>query len=242
MKEAAIPDALEGESFAVEAREGWLSWVASVDHKQVGIMCLLGAFFFFIVGGILALLMRVQLAVPDNRFVTPEIYNQLFTMHGTTMVFLVLMPLLIGFSTYLVPLMIGARDMAFPRLNALSFWVQIFGGVMLYFSFATGGVNGGAPAAGWFSYAPLSEKAFSFSRGVDYWALGLLAIGVGTLGAAINIVATAICLRAPGMTIRRLPLFVWMTLVNAWLIVLVMPILNAALVMLLIDRQLAREM
>jgi len=238
MKEAAIPDALEGESFAVEAREGWLSWVASVDHKQVGIMYLLGAFFFFIVGGILALLMRVQLAVPDNRFVTPEIYNQLFTMHGTTMVFLVLVPLLIGFSTYLVPLMIGARDMAFPRLNALSFWVQIFGGVMLYFSFATGGVNGGAPAAGWFSYAPLSEKAFSFSRGVDYWALGLLAIGVGTLGAAINIVATAICLRAPGMTIRRLPLFVWMTLVNAWLIVLVMPILNAALVMLLIDRQL----
>lgn len=238
MKEAAIPEALGGESFELEAREGWLSWVASVDHKQLGIMYLLGAFFFFIVGGVLALLMRVQLAMPDNRFVTPEIYNQLFTMHGTTMVFLVLVPLLVGFATYMVPLMIGARDMAFPRLNALSFWVQIMGGVMLYFSFATGGIGGGAPDAGWFSYAPLSEKAFSFSPGIDYWALGLLAIGVGTLGAGINIIITVICLRAPGMSIRRLPLFVWMTLVNSWLIVLVMPILNAALVMLLIDRQL----
>jgi len=238
MKQAAVPEALEGESFALEAREGWLSWVASVDHKQLGILYLLGAFFFFIVGGVLALLMRVQLAVPDNRFVTPEIYNQLFTMHGTTMVFLVLVPLLVGFATYMVPLMIGARDMAFPRLNALSFWVQIMGGVMLYFSFATGAINGGAPDMGWFSYAPLSEKAFSFTPGVDYWVVSLLAIGVGTLGAAINIIATVICLRAPGMSIRRLPLFVWMTFITAWMMVLVMPILNAALLMLLIDRQL----
>ncbi|HJU11410.1 MAG TPA: cbb3-type cytochrome c oxidase subunit I, partial [Candidatus Binataceae bacterium] len=201
MSGAAIPQTMEDESFEAEARTGWLSWTSPVDHKQLGIMYLLGAFFFFIVGGVLALMMRVQLAVPNNHFVTPEIYNQLFTMHGTTMVFLVLVPLLIGFATYMGPLMIGARDMAFPRLNALSFWVQILGGVMLYFSFATGATNlGGAPDAGWFSYAPLSEKAFSFTSGIDYWIVGLLGIGIGTLGAGINIIATIICLRAPGMT------------------------------------------
>ena len=138
MKEAAIPGALGDESFEQEAREGWLSWVASVDHKQIGILYLLGAFIFFLVGGVVALLMRVQLAVPNNHFLSPQMYNQIFTMHGTTMIFLVVVPLLVGFATYLVPLMIGARDMAFPRLNALSFWVQLFGGLMLYFSFAPG--------------------------------------------------------------------------------------------------------
>ena len=236
MKEAAIPEALGGESFELEAREGWLSWVASVDHKQLGIMYLLGAFFFFLVGGVLALMMRVQLAVPNSHFLSPEVYNQLFTMHGTTMVFLVLVPMLVGFATYMVPLMIGARDMAFPRLNALSFWVQIFGGVMLYFSFATSGINGGASAVGWFAYAPLSETAYSYGPGVNYWILGLLGIGVGTLTAGLNLIATIICLRAPGMSIRRVPLFVWMTMITAFLIVVVMPILNAGLVMLLIDR------
>jgi len=236
MKEAAIPEALGGESFEAEARDGWLSWVTSVDHKQLGIMYLLGSFFFFVVGGVLALLMRVQLAEPNNHFLSPQIYNQLFTMHGTTMVFLVLVPMLVGFATYMVPLMIGARDMAFPRLNALSFWVQIFGGLMLYFSFATSGINGGAPAVGWFAYAPLSETAFSYGPGVNYWILGLLGIGVGTLTAGLNLIATVICLRAPGMSIRRVPLFVWMTLITAFMIVVVMPILNAALVMLLIDR------
>ncbi|MGZ6174949.1 MAG: cytochrome c oxidase subunit I, partial [Candidatus Binataceae bacterium] len=236
MKEAAIPGALGDESFEQEAREGWLSWVASVDHKQLGIMYLLGAFIFFLVAGVLALLMRVQLAVPNNHFLSPQMYNQFFTMHGTTMIFLVVVPLLVGFATYMVPLMIGARDMAFPRLNALSFWVQIFGGVMLYFSFATSGVNGGAPAVGWFSYAPLSETAYSYGPGVNYWILGLLGIGVGTLTAGINLMATIIAMRAPGMSIRRLPLFVWMTLITGFLIVVVMPILNAGLVMLLADR------
>jgi len=236
MKEAAIPEALGGESFELEAREGWLSWVASVDHKQLGIMYLLGAFFFFLVGGVLALMMRVQLAAPNSHLLSPEVYNQLFTMHGTTMVFLVLVPMLVGFATYMVPLMIGARDMAFPRLNALSFWVQIFGGVMLYFSFATSGINGGASAVGWFAYAPLSETAYSYGPGVNYWILGLLGIGVGTLTAGLNLIATVICLRAPGMSIRRVPLFVWMTMITAFLIVVVMPILNAGLVMLLIDR------
>ena len=236
MKDAAIPEALGGESFELEAREGWLSWVASVDHKQLGIMYLLGAFFFFLVGGVLALLMRIQLAVPNNHFLSPQVYNQVFTMHGTTMIFLVVVPLLVGFATYMVPLMIGARDMAFPRLNALSFWVQIFGGLMLYFSFATSGINGGAPAVGWFAYAPLNETAYSYGPGVNYWILGLLGIGVGTLTAGINLMATIISMRAPGMSIRRLPLFVWMTLITGFLIVVVMPILNAGLVMLLADR------
>jgi cytochrome c oxidase subunit I len=236
MKEPAIPEALGGESFEVEAREGWLSWVSSVDHKQLGIMYLLGAFVFFVVAGVLALLMRVQLAVPNNHFLSPQVFNQFFTMHGTTMIFLVVVPLLVGFATYMVPLMIGARDMAFPRLNALSFWVQIFGGLMLYFSFATSGVNGGAPGVGWFAYAPLSETAYSYGPGVDYWILGLLGIGVGTLTAGINLMATIISMRAPGMSTRRLPLFVWMTLITGFLIVVVMPILNAGLVMLLADR------
>ncbi len=234
MKEAAIPGAFGNESFEQEAREGWLSWVASVDHKQIGIMYLLGAFIFFLVAGVLALLMRVQLAVPNNHFLSPQTYNQFFTMHGTTMIFLVVVPMLVGFATYMVPLMIGARDMAFPRLNALSFWVQIFGGVILYFSFDM--ANGGAPAVGWFSYAPLSETAYSSVPGVNYWILGLLGIGVGTLTAGINLMATIIALRAPGMSIRRLPLFVWMTLITGFLIVVVMPILNAGLVMLLADR------
>jgi cytochrome c oxidase subunit I len=236
MKDVAVPEALGGESFELEAHEGWLSWVASVDHKKIGIMYLLSSLIFFLVAGVLALVMRIQLAVPDNHFLSPTMYNQIFTMHGTTMIFLVVVPALIGFANYLLPLMIGARDMAFPRLNALGFWVQMLGGLMLYFSFATGGVNGGAPAIGWFGYAPLSETAFSYGPGVDYWALGLLGIGVGTLTAGINLMATTICLRAPGMSIRRLPLFVWMTLVTGFLIVLVMPVLNAGLVMLLIDR------
>jgi cytochrome c oxidase subunit I len=236
MKEVAIPESLGGESFEAEAREGWLSWVATVDHKKIGLMYLFSALIFFLVAGVLALVMRIQLAIPENHFLSPETYNQIFTMHGTTMIFLVVVPALVGFANYLVPLMIGARDMAFPRLNALGFWVQALGGVMLYFSFATGGVNGGAPAIGWFGYAPLSETAFSYGPGVDYWVLGLLGIGVGTLTAGINLIATTICLRAPGMSIRRLPLFVWMTLVTGFLIVVVMPILNAGLVMLLIDR------
>jgi cytochrome c oxidase subunit I len=236
VKQATITDA-GAISFAQEAREGWLSWVASVDHKQIGILYLWSATIFFVVAGILALLMRIQLALPDNRFLNPQTYNQVFTMHGTTMIFLVVVPGLIGFANYMVPLMIGARDVAFPRLNALGFWVQAFGGLMLYFSFATGGLNlGGAPAVGWFAYAPLSETAYSFGPGVDYWILGLLGIGVGTLSAGINLITTIFCLRTDGMTIRRLPLFVWMTLVTGVLIILVIPVLNAGLVMLLFDR------
>jgi cytochrome c oxidase subunit I len=209
-----------------------LAWVSSVDHKQIGILYLVTALAFFLVGGLEALAIRAQLATPDSHLISGEMYDQLFTMHGTTMVFLVLVPMLLGFATYFVPLMIGARDMAFPRLNALSYWLYLFGGLLLYFSF----LAGGAPAAGWFSYAPLSEKAYSFTHGLDYWALGLLVVGIGTVAGGLNLIVTVARLRVPGMRISRLPLFVWMVLVNSVLIVLAMPALNAALVMLLIDR------
>ncbi len=223
-----------GSIWDVPEYRGLLSWVSSVDHKQIGIMYLLSAGFFFLVGLTEALIMRTQLIRPENNWLSPDTYNQVFTMHGTTMIFLVVVPSLLGFAMYFIPLMIGARDMAFPRLNAFGFWITVAGGLLLYFSI----VAGGAPAAGWFAYAPLTEKAYSFSPGEDYWALALLAVGVGTVASAINIVVTVITLRAPGMTMRRLPLFVWMTFVNGFLIILAMPALNAALVMLLADRQL----
>lgn len=211
------------------------SWVTTVDHKRIGILYLSTAATFMLVGGIEALLMRIQLAVPRNTFLTPGLYNQLFTMHGTTMIFLVVMPTLIGFANYFVPLMIGARDMAFPRLNALSYWLFLFGGLLLYFSF----IAGGAPAAGWFSYAPLSETPFSSTPGVDYWIASLLVLGTGSIAAAINLVATTLTLRAPGLTLRKLPLFVWMNFVNSFLILLALPALNAAIIMLLVDRSLS---
>jgi cytochrome c oxidase subunit I+III len=210
------------------------SWVATVDHKRIGILYLLTALFFFAIGGVEALLIRIQLAQPNLHFLSPDTYDQIFTMHGTTMIFLVVMPTLVGFANYLVPLMIGARDMAFPRLNALSYWLFPFGGLLLHFSV----LAGGAPAAGWFSYAPLSETPYSSTPGTDYWVLALLVLGIGSVGGAINIIATVITLRAPGLTIRRLPLFVWMTFVTAIMIILALPVLNGALVMLLVDRRL----
>lgn len=216
-----------------EEYKGLLSWVASVDHKQIGIMYLIATLFFLLVGGVEALLMRVQLARPTSTFLSPQAYNQIFTMHGTTMIFLVVMPMLIGIANYLVPLMIGARDMAFSRLNALGLWLLVFGGLLLHFSFIT---QGGAPDVGWFSYTPLSEKPYSSTTGMDYWALGLLVMGIGTVATGINFIVTIIALRAPGLTMRRLPLFVWMVFVNSFLIILALSILNAALVMILADR------
>ncbi len=211
------------------------SWVATVDHKRIGILYLLTSASFMLAGGVEALLIRLQLAVPRNTLLSPDAFNQIFTMHGTTMIFLVVMPTLTGFANYLVPLMIGARDMAFPRLNALSYWLFLFGGLLLYFSF----LAGGAPAVGWFSYAPLSEPAFSSNLGVDYWILALLILGTGSIVASINLIATVLTLRAPGLSLRKLPLFVWMNFVNSFLILLALPALNASIIMLLIDRQLA---
>ncbi len=212
-----------------------LSWVCTVDHKRIGIMYLWTSLFFFLLGGLEALCMRLQLAWPGLHILSPQTYNEFFTMHGTTMVFLVGMPVITGIANYVVPLMIGARDMAFPRLNALGFWLLLFGGLLLYFSFAAGG----APAAGWFSYAPLSEKPFSMGHGSDYWALGLLITGIGSVASAINFVVTIIALRAPGLHFGRLPLFVWMMFNTSILILLALPVLNAALAMLLVDRQLS---
>ena len=213
---------------------GLYGWIASLDHKRIGIMYLITTFMFFGVGGIEALLMRTQLAVPHNTFLGAEAYNQIFTMHGTTMIFLVVMPMLIGFATYLVPLQVGARDIAYPRMNALSLWLLVSGGLLLHYSF----LAGGAPDAGWFSYAPLSEKPFTTTTGVDYWILGLLVAGIGTITASINLIVTILALRAPGMSMTRLPLFTWTVLVNSVLILCALPVLNASLVMLLIDRQL----
>src|SRR5579872_4945652 len=180
-------------------------WVATVDHKKIGILYVLMAILFLIIAGLQAVLIRVQLLFPRNNFIGPDGFNQLFTMHGTTMVFFMGMPMLIGFGNYLVPLMIGARDMAFPRLNALGFWVSLLGGLLVYFSFATGG----APNVGWFAYAPLTERTFARSAATDFWALGLIISGVGTIAAAVNFVATILTMRAPGMALWKVPFFVW---------------------------------
>ncbi len=208
-----------------------LSWISSVDHKQIGIMYIITAVVFLVVGGLEAMLIRLQLAQPNAQVLSPEAYNQIFTMHGTTMVFLMGMPILIGFGNYFVPLMIGANDMAFPRLNALGLWLVVFGGLLLYYSF----IAGGAPAAGWFSYTPLSEQPFSNS-GVDYWAISIIVTGIGSIAAGINFIVTVLTMRAPGMTMRRLPLFAWMMFVNSFIIIFALAILNGALVMLEADR------
>lgn len=228
-----IPEEGEDQLPSLENDSGRLLWISSVDHKQLGIMYIWLALFFFIVGGLEAMLMRAQLAIPNNDFLSPDLYNQIFTMHGTTMIFLVLMPTLVGFGMYMVPLMIGANEMAFPRLNAFSFWMTCLGGLLLYFSF----FSGGAPAAGWFNYAPLSENNYSPSQGVDYYTIGLILMGMGSIGAGLNFVTTVITLRHPNMKMSMLPLFVWMVFVNGFLILAAFPLLNAGLFMILIDRQ-----
>src|SRR6201996_7420912 len=228
-----------------EAYVTWLDrvteWVTTVDHKKLGIMYMGYALFFLLVGGFEATLMRIQLMVPHNNFLSPEVFNRLFTMHGTTMVFLMGMPLIIGFANYLVPLMIGARDMAFPRLNAFSFWMTAMGGLLLYYSFI-GGVGlqgaGSAPGITWWAYAPLTERAFSRGHSTDYWALSLIVSGFGTIGAAVNIAATTICMRCKGMTMGRMPLLPWLYLVVSGMILLAISPLTAAQIMLCIDRYL----
>jgi len=211
---------------------GLLRWLSAVDHKQIGIMYLFVALVFFIAGGILALVMRSQLAVAESTLLSPEVYNQFFTMHGTTMIFFVMMPVIIGLGVYMVPLMIGANEMAYPRLNAFSLWITASGGMLLYFSF----LAGGAPDAGWFNYAPLSERMYSVHNGVNYYCMGLLLGGIGSVSAAINSIVTILKYRVPDMTLKRMPIFVWMVLVNSFLIVAALPPLNAALAMLLLDR------
>jgi len=216
-------------------------WIVTVDHKKLGLMYLGYGILFLVIGGLEATVMRIQLAIPHNHFVSPQAFNELFTMHGTTMVFLVGMPLLFGFANYMVPLMIGARDMAFPRLNAWSFWMSALGGIILYFSFIGGNGlygAGGAPDVGWFAYAPLTARAFSPGHSTDYWAIGLLVSGFGSIGTALNIVTTVLCMRCPGMTLGRMPLFVWLNMVMSAMVLIVISPLTAAQIMLLIDRYL----
>ena len=216
-------------------------WVVTVDHKRLGILYILYSTFFLLVAGAEALLIRIQLAYPHNHVLSAQVYNRFFTMHGTTMVFLVGMPFLFGFANYIVPLQIGARDMAFPRLNAFSFWMTAFGGFLLYYSFL-GGAGlygmGNAPDVGWFAYAPLTARSFSPGHATDYWALALIVSGFGTLGTAINIVATVISMRCKGMTLMRMPLFTWLLLIVSMLTLVTITPLTAAQFMLLIDRYL----
>lgn len=211
---------------------GIWSWITTVDHKRIGIMYLVTATIFFLLGGLEALVIRTQLALPNGTVVNPELYNQLFTMHGTTMIFLAVMPLSTGFGNYVVPLMIGARDMAFPRLNAFGYWLFLFAGILLYASF----FFGGAPNAGWFGYAPLTERAFNPGNGVDFWILSLQLLGISSLAGALNFVVTILNMRAPGMTLNRLPLFVWGMLVTSLLIIFAIPSITVALILLLFDR------
>jgi cytochrome c oxidase subunit 1/cytochrome c oxidase subunit I+III len=218
-----------------EQREHWkMAWLSTVDHKRIGILYLVTALAFFAIGGLEAVLIRCQLAVPNNHLLLPDTYNMLFTMHGTTMIFLVAMPAVFGLANYIVPLQIGALELAFPRLNAYSFWLVPLGGMLLHFSF----LAGGGPDVGWFSYAPLSETPYSSQLGMDYWALALLVLGIGSVATSINLIVTVLTRRAPGLTLRRLPLFSWMIFINSFLVIFALPVLNAGLVMLLIDRRL----
>ncbi|HWH56939.1 MAG TPA: cytochrome c oxidase subunit I [Terriglobales bacterium] len=216
-------------------------WITTVDHKKIGLMYIGYALLFLVVGGVEAMLMRIQLIRPENHFLSPLVFNQLFTMHGTTMIFFVAMPVLFGFGNYLVPLMIGARDMAFPRLNAFSFWVSAFAGFLLYFSYIGGNGlygGGGAPDVGWWAYAPLTSKVFSPGHSSDYWTLSILLAGIGSIGTAINIIATVVSMRCRGMTAYRMPLLVWLYAVMSGLVLVAISPLTAAQIMLLLDRYL----
>ncbi len=210
---------------------GWLSWLTTTDHKKIGILYLFATFLFFVIGGVEALIMRLQLAQPNGTLVAPETYNGLVTMHGTTMVFLFVVPVLAGFGNYMVPLMIGARDMAFPRLNALSFWLLLFGGMAFYTS-----VFFEPPQNGWTFYAPLSDDSYSPSGGVDAWIFLIHLTGISSLVGAINFVATIHNMRARGMSWGRMPLFVWTILVYSYLLILALPAVATAVTMLLTDR------
>ncbi len=212
--------------------KGIWSWLTTVDAKRIGILYGGSAIVFFIIAGIEAEIMRIQLIQPGMTVVSSDTFNQLFTMHGTVMIFLVIMPMGAAFFNYIVPLMIGARDVAFPRLNALSYWFFIAGGIVLHASF----IFGGAPNVGWFGYANLTELPYSPGHGVDYWIFGLQLLGFASLAASFNFMITIINMRAPGMTLLRMPVFAWMTLVTTFLLILAFPVLTVALVELMFDR------
>jgi cytochrome c oxidase subunit 1 len=211
---------------------GWRAWAFSVDHKKIGIMYGVVAMLFFLVGGIEATLIRLQLAQADGTILSAEKYNQMFTMHATTMVFLFVMPMAAAFANYLLPLQIGARDVAFPRLNALSLWVFVFGGIFINSSW----ILGGAADGGWFMYAPNSGVAYSPTNGIDFWVLGLLITGIASLASSVNLIVTVLNMRAPGMTLMRMPIFTWMALVVQFLLLFAIPVITVALFLLMFQR------
>jgi cytochrome c oxidase subunit 1 len=215
------------------ANTGLVSWLTTVDHKKIGILYASFAIFFFLFGGVEALLIRTQLMVPNNRFLSAQFYNELFTMHGTTMIFLAVMPLNSAFFNLLIPLQIGARDVAFPRLNAFSLWTFVAGAIMLNLGWF---MKSGLPDAGWFGYAPLTSKTFSPDLSTDLWTIGLQTLGVSSIVASLNFIVTIINLRAPGLTMMRLPVFCWMTLVTSFLLILALPAIAIALVAVMFDR------
>ncbi len=229
---ATITPALPGILRRPTSIEGIWSWITTVDAKRIGVLYGVTALVFMVSGGVAALFMRVQLASSELDIVSAGTFNQLFTMHGTVMVFLVIMPLNAAFFNFVLPLQLGARDVAFPRMNALSYWLFLFGGLFLHVSFLTGG----APDAGWFSYANLTEKPFSAGKGIDYWILTLQILGISSMMAAFNFIVTIINLRAKGMTFMRMPVFVWMTFIVSFLIILAFPVITVALTLLLLDR------
>ena len=227
----------KGKTFELFARPttktGLVSWLTTVDHKKIGMLYAGFALFFFIVGGFEALLIRTQLMVPNNRFISAQLYNELFTMHGTTMIFLAVMPLNAAFFNLLIPIQVGARDVAFPRLNAFSLWVFVAGAFMLNIGWF---LKSGAPAVGWFGYAPLTSKLYTPELATDLWAMGLQVLGLSSIIASLNFIVTIINMRAPGLTMMRLPVFCWMALVTSFLLILAMPAIAIALIEVLFDR------
>ncbi len=216
-------------------------WLATVDHKRIGLMYIAFGLFFLVVMGAQAILMRIQLVHPNATFLSPQVFNRLFTMHGTTGIFFVVIPIVFGFGNYLLPLMIGSRDMAFPRLNSFGLWITVFAGILLYSSLFVGDgfwKAGNAPDVGWFAYAPLTETAFSSGHSTDFWTLSLLLAGFGSIATGVNFVATILCMRCPGMTLGRMPLLAWMYLVVGGLTLVAISPLTAAQLMLMIDRYL----
>ena len=211
---------------------GVWGWLTTVDHKRIGVLYGVSAVVFFLIGGIEAGVMRMQLARPATDLINPDTFNAMFTMHGTTMIFMAIMPLGAAFFNIIIPLAIGARDVAFPRLNALSYWVFLFGALLMHVGFLVGAV----PDAGWFSYANLTSRAFSAGAGLDYWAIGLQILGIASLAAGFNFVVTIVNMRAPGMSMMRMPLFVWMTLITSILVVLAFPVITVGLIELTFDR------
>ena len=227
-----ITDTIAGALRRPTSYEGWWSWVTTVDHKRIGILYGVTAFIFFLLGGVEALMLRVQLARPAQDIVSPEVYSQLFTMHALSMIFLAIMPLGAAFFNFMIPLMIGARDVAFPRLNALSYWIFLGGGILLN----SGWLFGGSPNAGWFAYANLTENSFNPGHGMDFYVVGLLVLGTASMAAAFNFIVTIVNMRAPGMSLMRMPVFVWMTLITSFLIILAFPVITVGLIELLFDR------